>query len=68
MSNEYKSFYLKELLQLIDQVTLEVIANTAPAGELPDCRVRCRLGGIFDVVDELKARLIGGDEDDQGNV
>ena len=53
--NDYKSFYLKELLQLIDSVTLEAIANTAPAGELPDCRVRCRLGGIFDVVDELKA-------------
>lgn len=68
MSNEYKSFYLKELLQLIDRVTLEAIANTAPAGELPDCRVRCRLGGIFDVVDELKARLIGGDEDGTDHV
>lgn len=68
MSNEYKSFYLKELLQLIDQVTLEAIANTAPEGMLPDCRVRCRLEGIFNVVDELKARLSGGDENDQSNV
>lgn len=68
MANEYKSFYLKELLQLIDQVTLEAIADTAPEGALPDCRLRCRLEGIFDVVDELKARLIGGDEDGQSNV
>jgi hypothetical protein len=66
--NEYKSFYLKELLQLIDQVTLEAISNPAPEGALPDCRLRCRLGGIFDVVDELKASLIGGDEDGKSNV
>lgn len=59
MANEYKSFYLKDLMQMIDDATLELIRaipNDSDYGEAV-CPTQIRLHGIFDMVDELKSML-----------
>ena len=57
-SNDYKNFYLKDLMEMIDQSTIKVIRNTDDdIAESSSCNMQIRLQGIFDLVDELKSRL-----------
>lgn len=61
MANEYKSFYLKDLKDTIDRVTVDVIRENAAyfAGidSTSDCPLRHRLAGIFDMADRMKKAL-----------
>ena len=55
-SNDYASFYKRDLIEMIDQVTLEKIKNGTE--ELSDtCPLQNYLGGIFAIVDALKEKL-----------
>ena len=57
-SNDYKNFYLRDLMEMIDQSTIEVIRNTDDEiGKSDSCNMQIRLQGIFDLADELKSRL-----------
>ena len=67
MANEYKSFYLKDLKDTIDRVTVDVIRENATdlAGtdSTGDCPLRHRLAGIFDMADRMK-KAVEEEEDD----
>ena len=61
-SNDYVSFYRKDLNELIDQITLEQIKKGTE--ELSDtCPLQNYLAGIFTIVDALKARINEEDAD-----
>ena len=67
MANEYKSFYLKDLKDTIDRVTVDVIRENATdlAGtdSTGDCPLRHRLAGIFDMADRLREALEEEEDD-----
>ena len=55
-SNDYVSFYRKDLNEMIDQITLEEIKKGTE--ELSDtCPLQNYLAGIFTIVDALKEKL-----------
>ena len=64
--NDYSTFYLKDLLPMIDRITLDLIRNS-PEDEIYGetfCPTQIRLGVIFDFADQLKKALKGGEDDD----
>ena len=67
MANEYKSFYLKDLKDTIDRVTVDVIRENATdlAGtdSTGDCPLRHRLAGIFDMADRMREALEEEEDD-----
>jgi hypothetical protein len=67
MANEYKSFYLKDLKDTIDRVTVDVIrentTHLAGTDSTGDCPLRHRLAGIFDMADRMK-KALEEEEDD----
>ena len=55
-SNDYASFYKRDLIEMIDRVTVEQIKIGAE--ELNDtCPLQNYLAGIFAIVDALKKKL-----------
>ena len=55
-SNDYASFYKRDLIEMIDQITLEKIKKGTE--ELSDtCPLQNYLAGIFTIVDALKEKL-----------
>jgi len=56
---DYKIFYRKDLLEMLDRATLAVIrgcqSNEDPGEK--NCPMQYRLNGIFALADELRARL-----------
>ena len=57
MGNEYKSYYKKDLMDMIDSAALEVIRLGDESDADQSCPLRARIQGVLDLVDEIKARL-----------
>lgn len=59
MSNEYKSFYLGELLAIIDRVALSCMAELNPAGQNEGLNnnIAWKYSGIRDMAFWLKKEL-----------
>lgn len=55
MNNEFKSFYKKDLINMINKAALAAIKT--PAEDMPDCQTAWRLSGIFAMMDEIIVRL-----------
>lgn len=55
MKDEFKSFYKKDLINMINKAALAAIKT--PAEDVPDCKTAWRLTGIFAMMDEILVRL-----------
>ncbi len=55
MKDEFKSFYKKDLTNMIRKAALAAIKT--PAEDVPDCKTAWRLSGVFALMDELLAML-----------
>lgn len=74
MANQYKSFYLSEILQIIDKVAIELMMTPANPGDAImkdrddflsyNNNVAWNNEGIHDLAFNLKAELIKEAEDD----
>ena len=55
---DYKSFYRRDLMEMIDRAAVEVIRSgmAEKSGE-EVCPMQCFLEGVFGLLDNLKARI-----------
>ena len=56
MKDEFKSFYKKDLINMINKAALAAIKTPAEE-DVPDCTTGWRLSGIFAMMDEILVRL-----------